>query len=149
MPPNIARTPSLRFGRWDASRSPFLGISRTRGFEFFLLSSRATPAHLPVPRRALARSAARAIGHLIYCDNEHRVQRQNLVLEGPGSMVLRYRSGEAQPRPASHIKARDLWLGNDPSGCSDRQNRVEDFLVSQRWPLHCTHQSERPKSKKP
>ena len=46
------------------------------------------------------------------------------------------------------VRIRDLWLGNDSGKCSDRQNRVEDFHVSQRWPLHCAHQSECPKSRK-
>src|SRR6185436_19996160 len=55
------------------------------------------------------------VGHLIYRNSEHRVQRQNLVLAWPCPVVLRYCSGEAVPRPKRHIKARDLWLGNDPS----------------------------------
>src|SRR6266545_4441707 len=56
-------------------------------------------------------------------------------------MVLRYHSGEALPRPESYIRSRDVWLGNDSGPCSDRQNRVDDVLVSQRWPLHCAHQN--------
>jgi len=51
-------------------------------------------------------------------------------------MVLRYCSGEAVPRPERHLRTGDLWLGNDSGKCSDRQNRVEDLLMAQRWPLH-------------
>src|SRR6266498_6025418 len=85
---------------------------------------------------------ARTVTHLIYCANEHRVQRQDLVLAGSCPMVLRYRSSEAEPRSKSRSWIRDLWLGNDSGKYSDRQNRVEDCLISQRWSLHCAHQSE-------
>jgi hypothetical protein len=87
------------------------------------------------------------VGHLIDCINEYRVQWQHLVLAWPRPMVLRYRSSRAVPRPESHFRSSDVWLGNDPGSCSDRQKRVEDFLVSQRWPLHCAHQSECPNSR--
>jgi len=108
------------------------------------------PVYPPLLPARCARSASRTqtVGRLIYGNNDHRVQRQNLVLAWPRPMVLRYRSGEAEPRPESHIRIRDLWLGNDSGRCSDRQNRVEDFHVSQGWPLHCAHQSECPKSRK-
>ena len=41
----------------------------------------------------------------------------------------------------------DLRLGNDPGNGSDWQNRVEYFLVSQRWPLCRAPQGECPKSR--
>ena len=94
-------------------------------------------------------SRTQTVGHLLYWNNEHRVQRENLVLEGSRPMVLRYRSGKAEPRPESHIRIRDLWLGSDSGTCSDRQNRMADLLVSQRWLLPCAHQSECPQSRKP
>ncbi len=50
---------------------------------------------------------------LIYYHHEHRVQRQNLVLAWPLPLLLRYRSGGAERRPESHIRIRDVWLGND------------------------------------
>jgi len=90
----------------------------------------------------------RTPGHLIYCTNEHRIQRQDLVLEGTRPMVLRYCSGGAEPRPESDIRNRDLWLGSDSSACSNRQNRVADFLVSQRRTLPCAHQGKCSKSRK-
>ena len=39
---------------------------------------------------------------------------------------------EAEPRPGNNVRIRDLWLENDPGRYSDRQNSVEDFLVSQK-----------------
>src|SRR3972149_372614 len=47
--PNKARTPSLRFGRWDSS--PFSSIFLASSFSCSQALS--TPAHLPVPRRSM------------------------------------------------------------------------------------------------
>ncbi len=46
-------------------------------------------------------------------------------------MVLRYRAGEAEPRSEIRSGIRNVWLGNGPGKCSDRQNRMDDFLVPQ------------------
>ena len=70
------------------------------------------------------------MGHLIYSKNEHRVQRQNLVLEWSRPIVLRYRSGKAESRPESHIRIRGLWLGNDSGRCSDRKTEWKTSLFS-------------------
>ncbi len=43
-------------------------------------------------------------------------------------MVLRYHSGEAVPRPESHIRIRDVWLGHDSGTCSDRKSEWKTSL---------------------
>jgi hypothetical protein len=117
------------------------GQQRAAADPFFALAVRALCARF-------SPAAERRVGHLIYCPNEDRIQRQDLVLEGPRPLVLRDRSRQAEPRPESDIRIRDLWLGRDSGSGAHRQNRVEDFLVSQRRPLPCAHQSECPKSGK-
>src|SRR5215207_803050 len=88
-------------------------------------------------------------GHLIYFNNDHRVQRQNYFLEGTRPVVLRNGSSKAIPRAKSHLRVSDVWLGGDPGPGADRQDRVSDFPVSQRWSLPCAHKSKCPKSRKP
>ena len=51
---------------------------------------------------------------LIYFENEYRVRRYDLVLEGTGPVVLRDCSNRAEPRPEGDIRIRDVWLGVIP-----------------------------------
>src|SRR5215216_1410179 len=88
------------------------------------------------------------VGRLIYCANGHRVQWQDLVLERSRPMVLRYHSGRAVSRLECHIRTRNVWLGGDSGTCADWRNGMEDIIVSQRWPLPGSHQSECPKKRK-
>jgi hypothetical protein len=90
-----------------------------------------------------------ADGHLIYCADELRIQRQDIPLARSRPVPLYRCPAGAERRDQGSFEAGHVRLGSNPGPRTGRQNRVEDVPVPERRQVSCAHPHERPKSGRP